>query len=105
MVPLDKIPGVDWDNPDVDKIFKFFSVEFEKINSRYDKVVQENAEVRSENAELRAQVEELTKLVEQLKKTGNGRRARSYNVRKFKDSQARKNVPEAPRVRAGAAKV
>lgn len=64
MIRLDLLEGVDWNNPDVKKLFEFFGGEFKKLHSRYDKAMRENAE-------LKAQVEELTKLNGQIKSAKN----------------------------------
>ena len=39
VIPLDNLKGVDWDSPDVNKVFKFFNEQYNILNSRYDKVV------------------------------------------------------------------
>lgn len=92
MLSLDGL-DVDWDNPNVHKVFKFFSEQFDITNSKYDNVVQENAEIKNENMDLKAQIAELTKLVKKSKKTGGKPKRHSYNARKIKDYPRPEQAP------------
>ena len=92
VVPGFDLEGIDWKNSDINMLFVVLSKQFDQMDQEMKnlkkenhRVAEENRRVAAENDQLRSKIDELTKTVEELKnKRGRGKKARSYNTRKFK---------------------
>ena len=86
MMPGFDLEGIDWKNPDVNKLFEVLGKQFDQMDQEMKDLKEENRKVVAENDQLRSKIDELTKTIEELKnKRGRTtKKARSYNSRKFK---------------------
>ena len=85
MMPGFDLEGIDWKNSDVNKLFEVLSKQFDQMDQEMRDLKEGNHRVVVESDQLRSKIDELTKTIEELKnKHGRGKKARSYNTRKFK---------------------
>lgn len=101
MMPGFDLEGIDWKNPDVNKLFEVLGKQFDQMDQEMKDLKKENRKVVAENDQLRSKIDELTKTIEELKnKRGRSKKARSYNSRKFKGyphEETKKAPPEYAR--------
>ena len=84
MMPGFDLEGIDWENPDVIKLF-------EVLIKQFDQMDQEMKDLKEENHQMRSKIDELTKTIEELKNK-RGRSKKVYFGRYVRDPSLKRNA-------------
>ena len=76
------IPGIDWSNPEIQRVFEFFSEKYEQKSKQVEELSKENEDLKKRILFLEGKVTHVQETKSDGVKSGN---VRSYNARNFKD--------------------